>query len=339
MRRVAAACLTVVLIAGGCLDFDSQTVYFEHDAANDRVLMIVTYRGFYAAAHDDRSGVEDARQQLAEAVNEREVAFGGNWPFVYSNSEWTRPPEGDAAKAPTEVGRIRRELAETVTVLNAGFYRDSAGRPCGAQVLVVEPAQRAVELVNRAINAALIAQADDAPAKDEWMKTAVRRARQGHRWVRLEGHSILADLPADEQQLKRALEDLAEKSEAPVAALLTTPVLLWYEEGHALVRAGLPPSPFRTPLKPPAGDYRPNLEQHIGEEYGYRLDSLLAHYLVEPDAPADEEAERAAKLMAPRLSRRHRIRALLHALEKEPSEALRRRLREEGAPGSRDPGL
>ncbi len=50
MKRRTAWTLAIALMAlllAGCLEFDGQTLYFEYDAQNDRLLFVLNYVGLY----------------------------------------------------------------------------------------------------------------------------------------------------------------------------------------------------------------------------------------------------------------------------------------------------
>jgi hypothetical protein len=75
------------------VDFDEQTIYLEHDAEGDRLVIVINYRGFYAAPEAPmwggpapevatQSDIEDSEGQLRKAVEGKTVALLGNWPFL-----------------------------------------------------------------------------------------------------------------------------------------------------------------------------------------------------------------------------------------------------------------
>ncbi len=100
-------------------------------------------------------------------------------------------------------------------------------------------------------------------------------------------------------------------------------------------KVGLPSRPFTLNSRPRQGDYAPNLVDYIKEKYGFDLDARLARYLQKPDAPAEAEADRAAKLMAPRLTPQQRARVLVEQLQAAPSDALWDLLRKTPTPAGR----
>ncbi len=352
-----------VALAGalvGCLDFDEQTVYFEHDQQNDRLVMVINYLGLYSGSPglrttseqtSDPAGFGETQTQLADAIQKQTVALCGNWPWLFPVREWREQladPEAEEMKdVPQEIRRNAVALLDHVRVLNGGFYEDPAGRICGGQVVVVENATEAVRLGNELISAALLRQADQAapddPEEKVVLELALKAAADGHQWLTLDGHSLVVAVPMPEHVLQTLREDLVRGLSSPgdenlalrlrgIGKVLSNPVLLWHEDGMMKVRVGLVTAPSVFVAKPSQGKYAPNLVDHITATYGLHLDEHLARYLVEPAAPAEAEAERAALVMAPRLPKPERIRLLVGQLKAAPSDALRAKLREEGTP-------
>jgi hypothetical protein len=348
VRVVLLGAVLLALAAAGCLEFDKQTIYFEHDQAKDRLIMVIEYGGLYAQKENGQVDVAQARQQLDEAVKDREAAFFGNWPWLWSSSrirqQMADPKQQDPDMTQSERDKLKR-LTDLVTVLNAGFYTDAAGRACGAQVVVVEPVTEALDLINGAINEQVLSEAGQEPAdkQSEFGRLAAEAARNGHRWVELDGNSLTVRLPMTEDLLRRdwaesVADVLRDEGGAPtplVAVLrqfLSTPMFIWYQDGVLSFKLGLPSRPFTLNSRPRQGEYQPNMADYIKEKYGFDLDARLARYLEKPDAPAEEEADRAAKLMAPRLTLEHRVSVLVQQLQSAPSDALWDLLRKTPAP-------
>ncbi len=348
ISRWALALSVVSLLALiGCLDFDEQTVYMEHDQENDRLLVIINYRGFYS----DKEDVAQARSQLDDAVRDQTVAFFANWPWAFPLREM-RDNLADLEAEGTqhlsvEMRHALLGLLDRIRLLNGGFYMDAAGRICGAQVLVIESAAQFVELANNLVNAAILENAEQFESGDPdqmaWGRSLLEFARRGHQWIELDGHSLLVSGPVPEKVLlegrRELVADLLDWGDEDrdqywraLCAILGNPVLLWHEDGVLRVRCGYVSVPSEFVTKPRAGACKPNMVDYIAETYGLHLDANLARYLVQPDATADTEAERAARTIAPRLTRPERVRALIHRLKTAPDEPYWARLREENLP-------
>ncbi len=347
MQRIRLGLLAVfllVLAAAGCLEFDKQTVYFEHDQANDRLIMVIDYGGLYAEKANGKQDDSRSQQQLDEVVKGHQVALLNNWPFTWDPTRIsTDRANPNSELAAGQKARLKR-LAELVTVLNAGFYTDAAGRACGAQVVVVDHVSEAIDLTNGLINDNILAEEDRGPAdRPDYDRLAIEAAHKGHKWVALDGNSLVVRVPMTEELLADGWQRVVRayvKGEEGLSAtvrnrfryFLSTPMFMWFEDGTLSFRIGLPSKPFLLNAKPPEGRYEANLVDYIKTKYGFDLDARLAHYLEKPDAPAEEEADRAAKLMAPRLTPEQRARVLVGRLRTAPSDALWDLLRKTPAP-------
>jgi hypothetical protein len=349
MRRAQVALtgvLFLVLAATGCLEFDKQTVYFERDQAADRLIMVINYGGFYAEKVNGKQDLPEAQQQLDDAVKDHTAAFFGNFPWLWSSAMYRErmgnPKENQ--DTPQGVRDKLTRLTELVTVLNGGFYSDPAGGICGAQVVVVEHVTEAIDLINGAINESLLSDAGKGQEKPgEFEKLAAEAARKGHKWVELDGDSLIVRVPMTEGLLEegwaKGIDNLlTDEADVPVPLatrlrqFLSAPMFVWYQDGVLSFKLGLPSRPFTLNSRPRQGNYQPNMVDYITKKYGLDLDARIARYLLTPDAPATEEADQAAKLMAPRLATEERARVLVEQLRSAPSDALWDLLRQTPTP-------
>lgn len=340
--------LTTALLAvvwAGCVDFDEQTVYVEHHQARDRLLLIINYKGIHAGPEYQRPGkhvpkeatqpdVSRAMKELRKAVRNRTVAFVHNSPPPARLARLLNWPDAPEYR-PHESRSGLRRLAEHVRVLNAGFYADGSGSICGAQVVIIEPASEAIALANSAINEEMLAAASELHAENaeegQVDQPFLQRTREGRTWLELEGHSLILAIPMTERQLKEArfhfflelLDVPADRSALYIRGLqqlLSNPVLAWHANGMLKVQFGVVSEPSVFVALPQQGNYRANLAEDITSTYGLHVDANLARYLAKPEAPAETEAERAARLMAPRLTPAEKVRVLIHQRETEPAQ-------------------
>jgi hypothetical protein len=338
MMRVAI----VVAALAGCLDFEEQTARVEHDQDNDRLTVVINYRGLYAAQDNPTSS--DAEAQLQEALENEGLALGGNWPFAFQLAELRtelKKPDGTYKDWPEELRQNFLTLVERISVRNGGFYIDPGGRVCGAQVVTVEKVQDSVQLFNTIVNQALQVAAQDEKPADPFDQRMLEYAQKNHTWLEPKGHSFVISIPVTEEELDEGRRDSVEELFEPpqgdsaeirlrgIKDLFSSPVLLWHEDGMLKVKCGLETKPSVLVLKPRLGKYTPNLAEHIEQTYGLHLDANLARYILQPDSPAEMEAEEAARIMAPRLTKSERVRVLVHQLSTEPSEDYWAKLREE----------
>jgi len=325
------ALLFVLAAMAGCLEFDEQTVYVEHDEAGDRLLLIIDYQGLY-----ETNGHGSAQEDLEEILKAKTVALWSSWPFAFALEDMRVSLEEMAATEDPELSEPLRldclKLLDRVRVLNAGFYADTAARPCASQVVIIEKVNDTLSLANRTLNAA-IREETARESENQFEQMCRAAAAADHTWLVLKGHALIAEVPLPESEFEEARaglrDELRQDNEVVqrvVGALLSQPVLFWHEDSMLRVKVGLQAQPSQLAM-PCKGDYKPNLGEHITKTYGLHLDDMLARYLLDPEAPTETEQETAARMMAPRLSQRALIRVLTRALRKGPSEALSEKLR------------
>ncbi len=331
MMRISSAALWALLLAlammVGCLEFDGQTVYVAHDEAGDRLLLIFEYRNLY-----DTGEHGDAGEQLRRALDSEIVAFLGSFPFAFPLEEirtGLKSGEGDYGKVSEPIRRDCLEVLSRIRVLNAGFYRDAADRPCAAQVVVIENVGKTLPLANNTINALLREQLNPA-SQNRYARIALDAAREDQAWLRLSGNALTLQFPCTEESLQEVRSDLVGQAlgehgpdcSQTLEWLLGQPVQFWQEDDRLRLKVGLKSRPTHLLLAPSRGDYKPNFGDYIDQKYGYRLDEMLVRYIEEPSAPAETKQEMAARMMAPRLSEQSTVRVLTRALRREPSKAL-----------------
>jgi len=328
---VIALAVALAAVLAGCLDFDEQELYAEHDQKADQIILVIQYRGLHATKE-----LEQATTQLAEAVEKKTVALMANWPFAFPIEEMKKDlaePAEEGDETPPQLRKDFLTLVGRIKVLNGGFYLDPAGRLGASQVVIIEKAKDSIALANRLINAAIVFRYQQEPPDDAYDKMAVELARKGHTWVTLKGHSLIVEAPMPEEILAEGRADFvsgilddedlaAELRLLGLRRLLANPVLVWHEDQTLRMKLGLEGRASHYTTKPQGGAYEANLVDHVRETYGIRQDALVARYLVTPDAAAETEAEQAAKLMAPRLSEFDRVRTLVSAIKAKPTGEL-----------------
>lgn len=132
MKKLATTFLfLLLLLLSGCLEFDGQEITLTYDAKNDRIDILVVYRGLFV---EDGSGssdkpVEKALQDLATARETGKVAFWCNWPVAFALTGT------DSAPPPVQA------LLEHVDVENGPLFTDAQGQLCGYQFVRIRSAK------------------------------------------------------------------------------------------------------------------------------------------------------------------------------------------------------
>jgi hypothetical protein len=204
---------------GGCdLVFTGQEVHLRHDAATDRIELLLIYRGLTTPSADDTAIESGVRAFERLNAGEREFIVV-EWPLHFRLDAWaaearlTRHDAGasaaDRSLAEQALGVLERiELVEHVAFL------DHEGRPCAYQRLRVRDAAWVVATLNRMISYHLLAQAAQgalAPGGDldaRSFQLLVEHAEAGQPWFVLASGRIVVDVPLSDPVLRRARRDL-----------------------------------------------------------------------------------------------------------------------------------
>lgn len=112
MKRLALLLLPFLLLCG-CLQFDAQDITVRYDEKNDRLDLLLVYRGLYC----NREIAADV-DQLESALRTGEFAIWSNWPLKVDLTE---------AKGPLAA------LADHVQVENGSLFTTPTGQLCGYQ--------------------------------------------------------------------------------------------------------------------------------------------------------------------------------------------------------------
>jgi len=122
----------LALLAGvaltACIEFDAQEVHLHYDGEDDRLDIMLVYHGLFAEGND----VQDAANQLDEAMLEGDFAFWSNWPL----------------KVETVDGNRGALLKRFVEIENGGLFTTPAGTLGGYQFLRVRNVEQLVRAAN-----------------------------------------------------------------------------------------------------------------------------------------------------------------------------------------------
>ncbi len=118
--------LPLLTLLSGCLEFDAQDVVIHHDVANDRLDVLLIYRGLIAEGSSERDQIKEALDDLDKCLATGEFAFWCNWPFKVDP---TAEPKG-----------LGKDLLQHVDVENGGLFTDPVGKLCGYQFVRIREA-------------------------------------------------------------------------------------------------------------------------------------------------------------------------------------------------------
>ena len=199
--------LAAAALAFGCLDFEEQTLTIRYDAEQDRLTLVIDYRGFYAETEDAKGtafyqrDVQEAQAQLDRAVAKRTLALFTNWPFTVDLPQLQENGVPEDWAEPLIRARVN-QFVKGVSILNAGFYRDSAGRACGMQVVTIDNATEGLalenEFLNRQIRSAVVQRLRGGGGEDLTSQIPgylMDYVERGHKWIELNDGSLVLNLP------------------------------------------------------------------------------------------------------------------------------------------------
>jgi hypothetical protein len=145
---LAALLLAGTCGTGSCVQFDGQSILVRHDAARDRLDVLLIYRDLHTTG-DPAQGLE---QLEAIRAGQRTFALGSNFPLLFRLDEMTedqRDPSRPATCA------LLDALVARTTMRNGALWQDAQGRVCGSQLVRLEGAAQTVRDVNRALHESL----------------------------------------------------------------------------------------------------------------------------------------------------------------------------------------
>ena len=152
--RVLLAGLLAAVLAGGscsqgsCVQFDGQSLLVRHDAARDRLDVLLIYRDLHTTG-DPAKGIE---QLEAIRAGQRTFALGANFPALFMLDELAK--EHRHADRPA-ASALLDALVDRTAVRNGALWQDVQGRVCGSQLVRLDSISETLRTANRAIRESL----------------------------------------------------------------------------------------------------------------------------------------------------------------------------------------
>jgi len=284
----------------GCVVLTSQRVAWFHDVDADELRVLL----FNDGIHDSGGTLlGDGHEQIAHAQERRSFLIPG-LPF---GPHLGKLEQELAEATPGTLQAAWRDVLPGLRVEVLGHYREPDGRLGVAQLVVIPELSAFLELANRSIDQALLT----GTLEDEWKelpRTASRlryAARGGHRWIRVEGQTLVVTLPVDPREwillkvrgLVQGLDGVLDallvepdheraKLTAMLGTLARAPLSFSEDEAGLTIRLGPGDVPGWLSV-PHEHDYDSGLEQDVLAASPRDLDAALADVLlhgIEPDA-------------------------------------------------------
>lgn len=273
------ALLAVALALTGCIEFDRQTMTYEHDAQADTLRIHQTYHGIYGA--DDvtqLSGKE--REQLADVMKGQRTFFFANWIFELNIGAFKEAlassavPETDSLKEAQRraATNLLALLVANVRVENGKFYLDDQGQPCGTQRVTIRNVSKLLaagnELTRRDLEVKL--KRGETAEERELINAALARPEPFFtltgQQIRYRGPFTRAEfdqLGADDPKLKHFISEFIRQGGT-----------MAHENSEVRLRFGRTDAKRETVTLPMASkeNYRPNAAAHLREKFGLSKD-------------------------------------------------------------------
>lgn len=286
--RCFAVGFVLLLIGTGCIEFERQTMTYEHNPGADTLRIHQTYQGIYGA--DDVTQLrEQERVQLAEVMRGQRTFFFSNWIFelnlgTYKDALANRSvPETDSLKeahrrASTNLLAL---LIANVRVENGRFFLNDQGRPCGTQRVTIRNVSRLIAAGNELIRRSLEVEMRGQPTPEERELFNASLARPGA-FLTLTGQELRWRWPLPRAEFDK-LGDDDPKVRWLIAEFLRQGGYVAHEQGEVHVRFGKPDAKRETVTLPMVSNasYRSNAVAHLRATHG-----LAEGFVPERDAEA-----------------------------------------------------
>ncbi|MFM8471029.1 MAG: hypothetical protein ACKODH_13880 [Limisphaerales bacterium] len=275
MKKCLGPLLALALALTGCIEFERQTVTYEHDAKADTLRIHQTYHGIYGA--DDVTQLsEKEREQLAEVMSGQRTFFFNNWISEINIERLKETLAEEAAPKTNSLNEAaRRATTNLVTLLianvrieNGKFYLNEQGQPCGTQRVTVRNVCKVIEAGNALVRRALeveMKKNDDA-AERELMNASLARPEP---FITLTGQQIRIRFPQPREEFNKVGDESA-KTKQFINEFIRAGGTLAHENGEVHVRFGRVDAARESVTLPMPGleSYRGNAAGHLRQNYG-----------------------------------------------------------------------
>lgn len=279
MFRKLLPVLTLGLALMGCIEFERQTVTYEHDAKADTLRIHQTYHGIYGA--DDVAQLsEQEREQLGSVMKGQRTFFFANWIFEL-NKEAFEKGLAEAADPKTNSLEEAYRRAQTnllallianVRVENGKLFLNDRGQPCGTQRVTIRGVSKLIDAGNALLRRGLEVEmkAKETAAERELINAALARPEP---FFALNGQQLRFRWPYPKAEFDKLGAD-DEKVQKLIAEFVRAGGAMSHENGEIHLRFGRTDAARETVTLPMAGkeSYRGNALAHLRDTYSLTKD-------------------------------------------------------------------
>lgn len=305
----AAALVGLVVGVASCVELTGQRIAWFHDEAQDELRLLIFYDGIHDSYGNDpdrcprRSRCELGSEQIPVFVANGDVMLL-DWYFHFRRRHLERTLKD---RTLPEEARAFAEHLTRIRVVGLGHFEEPEGRVGAVQWVVVPEVSELMRRANAALNRLYRDELEDVPLERQVGVAAPRTqelwlqaARDGHTWLRLDGHAFVFEAPVDRGEWPRikrfALEaplrafvrwatrvggfddeEFSGSMRALLDAVSSVPLSYVEEAGRVRAVAGLrdEPSLARIHVRP-ATAYEPSLQDVVREHAGGALHEVYA---------------------------------------------------------------
>lgn len=295
MFRKLLPFLALVVALTGCIEFERQTVTYEHDAKADTLRIHQTYHGIYGA--DDVTQLSDKeREQLADVMKGQRTFFFANWAFELNVEGWKETLTSEANPKTNSLEEAFRRattnllslLIASVRVENGKFFINDKGQPCGTQRVTIRNVSKLLEAGNALMRRSLETEMKSKETAAERELINASLARPGP-FFSLTGQQIRYRYPLTREEFDKPAEDAVKHF---ISEFVRQGGAMSHENGEIHLRFGRTDTTRETATLPMIGKgYQANAVGHIRDTYGLAKDY---------DPKKDMEEFLRARAMAPK---------------------------------------
>ena len=279
MQKRVFLLVAAVLALVGCIEFERQTVTYEHDAKTDTLRLHNTYHGLYGA--DDVTQLsQEERDQLASVMKGQRTFFFNNWISEISVDQLketlgkqadplSNSLEEAARRATTNLVAL---LIANVRIENGKFFLNEQGQPCGTQRVTIRNVSKVIEAGNALVRRTLEVQLkkEGNAAERELINAALARPEP---FITLTGQQFRVRFPLPREEFDKA-GDNEPKVKQFINEFIRAGGTLSHERGEVHVRFGHVEAARESLTLPMTGkeSYRANALNHVRDTYGITKD-------------------------------------------------------------------
>lgn len=263
----------------GCIEFERQTMVYEHDAGADTLRIHQVYHGIHGA--DDVTRLSDQeRAQLASVMEGQRTFFFSNWifelnvPLLRESLAGMGAPESNSLKEAERraTTNLLALLVANARVENGKFFLNEKGQPCGTQRVTLRNVSQVIAAGNAVIRRHWEVALKDKPTAEERELINASLARP-EPFLTLKGQQLRLRVPFPRAEFDKIGEE-GPKLRTFISEFIRQGGSMSHERGELQLRFGRTDTARESVTLPMNGakDFQPNALGHIRDTFGVAKD-------------------------------------------------------------------